>query len=187
MLAVAGLVLVTTAVPPSTAAPLGPRTASSAPAGLAGAADLPIGVVMVGDSVARSLAGGLEGWKLWGPELSPFDPGLVDLWSLAIDTCSYLDGRLIYPDGQLQPENEMLCGGLNRDVRAVLSRGGYDVVLVALLNDAGDRLIDGRTVELGSEEHRESLAGFLDELREFTSEYGAEVVLLALPPARATP
>ena len=181
MIAVAALVMGATTVPVSTAS-LPPWTPSSVPPNLAGATDLPIGVVMVGDSVARSLAGGLPGWKPWRPELSPFDPGLVDLWSLAIDTCSYLDGHLIYPDGRRQHDNEMLCGGLRRDLRDVLSRGDHSIVLVNLLNDAGDRLIEGQTVELGSDDHLQSLAAFLDELSEFTSEYGAEVVVLSLPP-----
>ena len=93
---------------------------------------------MFGDSVAHSLAGGVvDNWAPWKPEQTPFDPGLVNFWSIAVTSCSYLDGRLLYPDGDMQPNVEILCGGWATAVRQTLSRGGYDVIVVALSNDAG--------------------------------------------------
>ena len=145
---VAAVVLAATVVPAPTVLP--PRTAASVPAEVAAAHDLPIGMVMFGDSVARSIAGGVGDFDPFAPEQSNFDPALVRLWSTAIIYCSYLDGLQILPDGRLADQQELLCGGWKEMLDDVLSEDDYEFVLTALANDAGDRMLDGEVVELGT-------------------------------------
>ena len=177
---VAAVVLAVTVVPPPEVLP--PRSTTSLATEVAAAQELPMGVVMFGDSVARSLAGAGGGFEEWKPEQSTFDPALVRLWNIARDYCSFLDGYHILSDGRSNPAAKRLCGGWRTILDDVLAAGDYDVVLAALANDAGPRLVDDEVVELGTPGHQALLDAFLDELRGAARSRGAELVLLALPP-----
>ena len=71
-LSVAALVIATTVVPAAPVLP--PRTTTSVAPEVAAAQDLPLDVVMFGDSVARSLSGAGGDFDAWRPEQSTFDP-----------------------------------------------------------------------------------------------------------------
>jgi peptidoglycan/LPS O-acetylase OafA/YrhL/lysophospholipase L1-like esterase len=179
-LSVAALVVAATVVPPVKALP--PRPPTAVAPEVAAATELPLGVVMFGDSVARSISGAGGDLDEWRPELSSFDPSLVRLWNLARIYCSYLEGTAVMADGRLS-DPRMLCGGWRERLTDVLEQDDYDdIVLVALANDAGPRVVDGERIELGSDRHQELLTAFLDELRGIAQSHGAEVVLMALPP-----
>ena len=178
---VAAVVLAATVVPAPTVLP--PRTTTSVPAEVAAAHDLPVGVVMFGDSVARSLSGAGGDFDEWRPEQSTFDPALVRLWNVARIYCSFLEGSTIGPNGELT-DSSMLCGAWRKILTDALAADEYDVVLVALANDASHRMIGDERVELGTERHQEVLTTFLDELRGVAASHGAEVVLLPIPPRR---
>ena len=182
-LSVAALVVAATVVPPAKVLP--PRPPSAVPPEVAAQTDLPLGVVMFGDSVARSLSGAPADLQPWRPEQSTFDPSLVRLWNVARTYCTYLEGSLVMADGGLNT-GQMLCGAWRQFLATALEGDDYDVVLVGLANDAGDRVVDGETVELGSARHQALLTSFLDELRGIAAGHGAEVVLLALPPRADT-
>ncbi|HET6968348.1 MAG TPA: SGNH/GDSL hydrolase family protein, partial [Ornithinibacter sp.] len=145
--------------------------------------ELPVGVVMFGDSVARSLTGAGGDFDEWRPELSTFDPGLVRLWNVARIYCSYLPGSAIGPDGELT-DASLLCGAWRDLLTDVLERDDYDHVIVALANDASHRMVGDERVELGTARHQELLTQFLDELRGIARAHGADVVLLPIPPRR---
>jgi peptidoglycan/LPS O-acetylase OafA/YrhL len=176
---VAAVVLAATIVPAPTVLP--PRTTTSVAPEVAAANELPMGVVMFGDSVARSLTGAGGDFDEWDPALSTFDPGLVRLWNVARIYCNYLDGAVINSDGSLN-DAAMLCGEWRGFLAKPLEEDDYDKVIVALGNDAAHRMVDGERVELGTPRHEEVLAGFLDELRGIATSHGAELVLLPLPP-----
>ena len=178
-LSVAALVLAATVVPAPRVLP--PRTTTSVSPEVAEAKGLPIGVVMFGDSVARSLTGAAGGFEEWEPEQSVYDPSLVRLWNLAVNYCSYLEGDQILPDGR-PSDPTMLCGSWAERLTDVLVTDEYDVVIVALGNDASHRLVDGARVELGSARHQELLTAFLDDIGGLVRRHGAELVLLTLPP-----
>ena len=181
---VAAVVLAATVVPAPTVLP--PRTTTSAPAEVAAAYDLPIGMVMFGDSVARGIAGAGGDFEEWRPDQSTFDPALVRLWNVARIYCSFLEGYEIGPDDKLTDPSQ-LCGGWRQWLTDVFAVDDYDVVVVALGNDASHRMVgEDERVELGSERHQELLTSFLDELRSMAVDHGAELVLMPIPPRRDT-
>jgi hypothetical protein len=55
-------------------------------------------------------------------------------------------------------------------------------VVVALANDAADRVVDGETVALDTRDYQAVLAGWLDQVVLTTIAAGGDVVLVALPP-----
>lgn len=149
-------------------------------------------VVMIGDSVAHTLAGGWVGefpeFAPWSPEQSPYDPTRVDLVSLARPACSYLPGEVTFRarDGSYTSASlAAFCGDWQADVDRALSAGVDDVVVV-LSNDLLDRRIDDETVVFGSDEHDALLLRFLDDLRQAAAGSGARVVVVALPPREGT-
>jgi lysophospholipase L1-like esterase len=177
---VAAFVLLATVVPPVPPAP--PRTTTSLSAEVAAANELPVPMLMFGDSVARSLAGGGGDFKEWVPEQSVFDPTLVQLWNVATIYCSFLDGYQVMGDGRTNENAVFLCGDWKRWVEEVLVTDDYKFVLVALANDAGPRLVDDEVVELGTPGHQALLDDFLDELRSVSNQHGAELAVITLPP-----
>lgn len=151
----------------------------------ASARQLPIPVVLLGDSVAHTLAGGVVGafpeFVPWAPEQSPFDPASVQLWSVAKPACSFLPGRVVV-DGLSAADLSQFCGDWRTDLAAALAARPRAVVVVALTNDVFDRRVDGESIALGTAAHDRLLNAFLDEVRATAVAHGGDVALLALPP-----
>jgi hypothetical protein len=149
------------------------------------AAASPIDIVIEGDSVAHTLAGGtvrsFPEFDPWRPEQSPFDPDVVVLRSAAKPGCSFLPGVLVVP-GSAPANLSPLCRGWREDLGAALGDAEQPVVLIALSNDAGDRLVDGQRVDLGTAAHLALLGAWLDDVRQSARAKGGDVGLIALPP-----
>lgn len=187
-------VLATTAVsaPPRTSSVLAATTPAGADGPAAptpavqppGGEEPPLRLVIVGDSVAHTLAGGTVGESLdfepWSPEQSSADPTRAELWSVARPACSYLPGGIVI-DGR-GADFSSFCDGWEEDLEAVLGAWPGATVVVALSNDASDRDLGGRIVPLGSPEHDRYLTELLDGIRARTEAADGELVLLALPP-----
>jgi peptidoglycan/LPS O-acetylase OafA/YrhL/lysophospholipase L1-like esterase len=164
--------------------------ASTAPSTAAGvrpsrADRLPVTVVVLGDSVAHTLAGGVVGafpeFQAWAPEQSPFDPSVVRLESAALPACSFLPGGVLV-DGPRAADLSGFCGDWRAGLDDALTAHPSTVVLVALSNDAWDRRVDGIEVDLGTPAHDRLLYAFLDDVRTIGTRHDAEVALVALPP-----
>jgi lysophospholipase L1-like esterase len=145
----------------------------------------PIGVVILGDSVAHTLAGGVvrdfPDFDPWQPGLSPFDPALVTLRSQARPGCSFLAGDLLTPGGTAA-DLKGFCRGWEEGLAADLTAAPGSVVVVMPSNDASDRLVDGRAITLGSPEHTALLADWLDEVAAMAGDHGGRLAVVALPP-----
>ena len=189
--ALISLVLVTTFVPARRATP-SVQDASQLVAVAARAAVQPdalvtgpIDVVLFGDSVAHTLAGGTVAafpqFDPWAPSQSPFDPARARLWSVAKPACSYLPGKLEV-EGASPADLSGMCGDWVRDLDGALAARPGAAVLVALANDASDRWIDGSTVALGSPAHTALVAALLDQVRAVARAHGGTMDLVALPP-----
>lgn len=146
---------------------------------------LPIPVVLLGDSVAHTLAGGVVGafpeFVPWAPEQSPFDPANVQLWSVAKPACSFLPGSVMV-DGLSAADLSQFCGDWRTDLADALEARPRAIVVVALTNDVFDRRVDGEPIALGTAAHDRLLHAFLDEVRATAAANGGDVALLALPP-----
>ena len=128
---VAAVVLAATVVPAPTVLPPRPTDVGRRPE-VAAAHDLPIGVVMFGDSVARSLAGAERRLRATGdPSSRRSIRRLVRLWNVARDL-------LLVPGGQrdrlltAQPPRRTTCcaaRGRGRCSTTPLAADDYDVVL----------------------------------------------------------
>ena len=149
------------------------------------AAPEPYGVVVFGDSVAHTLAGGVVGayprFEPWTPEQSPFDPSHVRLWSVAKPACSFLPGRATIEGGD-PVDLGGFCGDWRADLDEALAAHPARFVLVALSNDATDRLVGTDLVPLGSPGHAALVGTLLDEIRLIATERGADLGLVILPP-----
>ncbi|MET0728835.1 MAG: acyltransferase family protein [Acidimicrobiales bacterium] len=148
----------------------------------------PLHVLMVGDSVAHTLAGGVVVLEQppEPPRWSPFDPSRVILQDATKPGCSYLPGKVRIPASTTgaevyEADLSKFCGDWRGDLALALAEHPSDLMLVALSNDASDRSLDD-LVELGSDASRALLVDFLDELREMASPHGTELALVALPP-----
>jgi peptidoglycan/LPS O-acetylase OafA/YrhL/lysophospholipase L1-like esterase len=179
--AVVLLLLASTTPPPEPTMPapvLVARTVQSRPDG-------PRDVILFGDSVAHTLAGGVVGafpdFRPWSPDQSSFDPTRVRLWSVARPACSFLPG-LMEVDGAQPADLSSFCDGWQDQLRSALTALPGATVVVALANDASDRRLDGGTVRLGSAAHRALLGALLDEVRTRALADGGALALLALPP-----
>lgn len=142
-------------------------------------------LVLFGDSVAHTMAGGTVGdfpsFEPWSPELSPVPEELAQVWSVAKPACSFLPGGLVLP-GSPPADLSGFCGRWQDDLAAALGAWPGASVVVALANDASDRRLGDRDVLLGSDEHEALVAALLDEIRGLTETAGGELVLVALPP-----
>jgi peptidoglycan/LPS O-acetylase OafA/YrhL len=141
--------------------------------------------VILGDSVAHSLAGGWVGefpdFQPWSPAQSPFDPARMVVRSLARPACSFLPGRILASTGDTA-DLSSFCGDWRAEVDAKLGAQPTDYLVLALANDNQDRVVDGAEVDLGTPEHDRLLVALLDEVRERSARHGTELVLVALPP-----
>jgi peptidoglycan/LPS O-acetylase OafA/YrhL len=189
----AGMVLVLVAVTAATVVPTsapfhpGIRSASAARPDTTRApvVPVPLDLVIEGDSVAHTLAGGTVGrfpaFEPWEPDQSPYAPDLVSLHSVAKPGCSFLPGELLVA-GADPADLTALCRGWEDELESALRGSTRPVVLLALSNDANDRMVDGERVDLGTDEHRALLDRWLDEVRARAHAHGGELALLALPP-----
>ncbi len=202
-IAVVALVVATVAVPTS-AAPAAtmaaPATTPDAPMSTAGAPATTtatssiatlvttttpaaaVRMVVFGDSVAHSLAGGE---MLAFPDFTPWTPDqavVSGLLSLARPGCSFLPGEVAVEDGARGADLGAFCGDWRADLDAGLSSHHATHLVVLLSNDMYDRYVDGRFVRFGSAEHVALLGAFLDELAATASAHGARLVLLAPAP-----
>ena len=146
-------------------------------------------VLMVGDSVAHTLAGGTVGdfpdFVRWSPAQSPFDPSRTTLWSAARPACSYLPGKVgskAHGGAARAGDLGHFCGDWRTDIDRDVTGHDSEMMLVALENDVSDRYVGKRFVAFDSVEYQAMLSTFLDELRTIAARHGTTFVLLALPP-----
>jgi peptidoglycan/LPS O-acetylase OafA/YrhL len=148
----------------------------------------PMSVVMVGDSVAHSLAGAgvfeFPNFEAWRPELSPFDPAKVSLWAVTRPGCSFLPGRVIRGRDARSPGAELswFCGEWRSDLVAAVDALDADVVVVNLANDVRDRRIGDDFVPLGSPAWSVAFDALLDEMLAIARRTDADLVLLTPAP-----
>jgi hypothetical protein len=147
-------------------------------------------VVLFGDSVAHTLAGGtvyeFPKFDPWDPSLSPYDPQQVALAAVTKPACSFLPGALAIPqpDGSyVSAENlSQFCGDWRGDLARVLAASPTDYLVVALTNDTGDREVEGEIVQFGSARVDGLVRDLFEELHGIAEAGDAELVLLASPP-----
>lgn len=166
-------------VPPTST--IADREPTSSPA-------VPRRLVVLGDSVAHTLAGGTVGsfpdFTPWSPEQSPFDPSTVSLTSLARPGCSFLPGEIavVAADGSVSGASlEQFCGDWRGDLDAALAAGADDLALL-FSNDVEDRMIDGDLVRFDGDAYPPLLDALLDELRTDAETAGTRLVLVAAAP-----
>jgi hypothetical protein len=170
---------------------LAPEAAASGTSGASGAPHPDaLRVVLLGDSVAESLAGGVtdeEASSDWTPAMSPFDRAEVDLASVAKQACTFLGpAALRIGDGAVQEwPLEANCGDWHGDLERALDAAPPDVLLVALENDKADHLVEGEFLRFDSTAHEQLLAAFHEDLRQEAAARGARLVILLLPPRGA--
>ena len=163
--------------------------------GAGGGSTGPRRAVVLGDSVAHSLAGGSVGafpdFTPWDPSQSPFDPSLVEVISIAKPACSFLPGEVAsfqldgsYTSVSLEPFCDDWSGELDTLLAAGSDDNGLDDVLVVLSNDVMDREVDGELVRFRSQEHDRLIIAFLDDLYE---RIGPERRLVLVAPSRREP
>lgn len=172
------------------AAPAGPTDARQADAGQADAGQVaPVPVVLTGDSVAHSLAGGSLGsgqapFPSWEPSSSPFDPGQVRLLSIARPQCSHLPGRVISRSGgQVRVlESDIACGDWRGDLTSALDALDAKALVVVTTSDTYDRRIDGIDVVVGSAQWNEMYTEHLTWLSRTAAGAGSRLVLVTPVP-----
>jgi peptidoglycan/LPS O-acetylase OafA/YrhL len=170
----------------------GPPTAPSVvqPAPVQPILDRDVEAVIVGDSVAHTLAGGTVGafpdYEPWSEAVSSFRGLPVHVQSLARPGCSFLPGDVaqVLDDGSWTSASlAEFCGDWQSELTAWLHPPGTtDFVLLVLSNDLEDRAVAGQLVLFDSPQYRTMLTGFLDDLDSRTSEVGSTLVLVATPP-----
>ena len=145
-------------------------------------------VLIAGDSVAHTIAGGAVGdfphFTPWAPAQSPFDPARVQLWSVARPACSFLPGKVGSKSAGAGAAADLgqFCGDWRADTDQALTDHASQVLVVALANDDADRYQGKHLVEFGSDEYQTMLTSFLDELHGLADRHGATLALVALPP-----
>jgi len=187
--AAAAVVLVAGTIGPAPPT-LGARQPGSSGSSPEAVADGPLRVVVLGDSVAYTLTGGWLGTRTsdfppWSESMSPFDPSVVQLTSLAKPQCSYLAGRVLSPAGrERQPlESEAPCGPWRRELASTMLATDAEALVVIPAAETADRVVDGTVVALGSPEWEVFLTDYLDTLDRIAAERGA-LLALVLPPPR---
>ncbi|HQZ34264.1 MAG TPA: acyltransferase [Ilumatobacteraceae bacterium] len=144
----------------------------------------PVHLVMFGDSVAHSLAGGEV---LTFPNVAPWKPEqatVPDMVSVARPGCSFLPG-LVTVDGVQGGDLSNFCGDWRHDLADAIDSTHATQVACLLVNDMSDRLVDGALIRFGSPESTTMLDALFDEIRSIATEHGAELVLLAPAPRAA--
>jgi peptidoglycan/LPS O-acetylase OafA/YrhL len=150
--------------------------------------------VIVGDSMAHTLAGGrvadFPNFTPWSPEQSSFAGTSFDVVSIARPACSFLDGDVAYvrPDGTwYTAELSTYCGDWRDELGRLLdARPPVDAVVVALSNDVEDRALDGRLLRFGTGAYRALLRAFLDSVHSMLPP-ATRLVLVAGPPRSPAP
>jgi peptidoglycan/LPS O-acetylase OafA/YrhL len=162
-------------------APSGDATQSEVPA--------PLPVVLIGDSVAHTLAGGSLGsgeapFPAWEPGLSPFEPGQVRLVSIARPQCSHLPGRVISRSGGQVRElpSDATCGDWRGDLVAALDQADARALVMVTTSDTYDRRIDGAEVVVGSPQWKQVYAEHLRWMSRTAADAGARLVLVTPVP-----
>lgn len=148
-------------------------------------------VVVMGDSVAHTLAGGTlnpapgGGFEPWQQALSPFDPARVRIHSMARPQCSYVPGRVVSRAVGVGTINELdtetPCGDWRGQLDTLLAEGP-DLVIWASAIDISDRNINGTEIVVGTPEWETVMEDTLGEVADIVDRAGAHLVLLALPP-----
>ena len=186
--AAAVLVLGTMGPPAPT---LEPRAAGSSGSVPDAVADAPLRVVLTGDSVAYTLAGGwlgtgtrAEDFPAWEPAMSPFDPSVVELTSLAKPQCSFLAGQVLGPAGAgRQPlASDVPCGAWREELASTLAASNAEVLVAVPAAETADRLVDGTVVTIGSPEWEAAVVAYLDTLDELTAPTNTPLALVLPPP-----
>lgn len=151
----------------------------------------PLPIVMMGDSVAHTLAGGelnlgSDDHPPWLPELSHFDPAVVTMTSIARPSCSYIPGRVVSSVGGRVAElgSDEVCGDWQADLNAALEQHNARVVVLISANDTLDRNVDGDYVEVGSPQWSQLYEQHLTNLSRQVAAAGATLVLVT-PPQRS--
>jgi hypothetical protein len=142
--------------------------------------DRSIRVMMLGDSVAHSLAGGAI---LDFPHVAPWHPDqatVPGLWSLARPGCSFLRGQV--KAGGAPLELVALCGNWLHDLDLGLTQHHSTHLVLLLVNDMYDRTVHGRSVPFGSAEYLTMLDALLDQIAHVAASHHVQLVLLAPAP-----
>lgn len=143
--------------------------------------------VIVGDSVAHTLAGGKVGsfpnFTPWTPDQMPTANTPFQVFSVAQPGCSLI-GPVASRDasGKVLPvELDGLCRGWQDRFVSLLDAARPDLLMVALTNDLNDHQLNGSFITLNSPEGKKVIFNLLDYFRTNAAKQGARVVLLALP------
>lgn len=148
----------------------------------------PHSVVLVGDSVAHTLAGALvfefPRFDEWTPESTLFDPDEVRLSAVTRPGCSFMPGTSVYPDenGVNEYDLSSFCGDWASDLAASVVTNDADHIVVLLSNDVTDRRLDGDLVRAGTPTWYMLLDETLDHIRTAASLRDATVLLLSPAP-----
>ncbi|MGD9996874.1 MAG: acyltransferase family protein [Ilumatobacteraceae bacterium] len=150
--------------------------------------------VIVGDSMAHTLAGGrvadFPNFTPWTPEQSSFAGTSMDVISIARPACSFLAGEVAYvrPDGTwYSADLAAYCGDWRDQLRDLLAGSpAVDALVVALSNDLEDRAVDGELVRFGTDRYVALLEEFLDSLHTMLPP-GTRLVLVAGAPRSPAP
>jgi peptidoglycan/LPS O-acetylase OafA/YrhL len=151
--------------------------------------------VIVGDSVAHTLAGGTVGafpdYQPWSDSVSSFQGLSVRVQSLARPGCSFLPGYVarVGDDGSWTSVSLAgFCGDWEADLGSwLVPAKATDFVLLVLSNDLEDRAVDGRLVTFDSAEYDTMLTAFLDRLEDKVHTAGSTLVVVATPPRSDPP
>jgi len=144
--------------------------------------DEPPRLMMFGDSVAHSLAGGEVRSDMNVVPWEPSQATAPGLWSQARPGCSFLPGLVVVQAGAEGADLSGFCGAWRSELGPSLDEQHSTHLVVLLSNDMFDRSIDGRSVPFGSDEYLLLLDELLDEFAGIADAHDAELVLLAAAP-----
>lgn len=179
--AAVAITLVVATAPPSiaTSADHGPGTTAEVGPTTTEDPDVePVHLLLFGDSVAHSLAGGTV---LDFPKVEPWRPEQATVAGLTAFTrpgCAFMPGNLTFGDG-IVLNTSGFCGPWRTDLAATLADDRPTHMVVLLENDVSDHVADGTAVTFGSDTYVAQLHALLDELRAAAERQGAEFVLLS--------
>jgi peptidoglycan/LPS O-acetylase OafA/YrhL len=130
--------------------------------------------VIVGDSVARSIARGFQ-------QLPDADRFV----SLAVPGCGIAAGVAVIPGGRVWEPSRTCRRETERMQTEYVARDDPDVVIWYSEWEVSDRLVDEKVAEFGSDEHTKDLRRDLEAAYERLTAGGAHIVLLTGPPRTA--